>query len=38
MGEKDRILIEQEYPGKEDYIAHFYAMLPAFKEGYQMGL
>lgn len=28
----DKLLIEQTYPGKEDYIAHFYAMLPAFKD------
>lgn len=26
------ILIEQLYPGKEDYAAHFYALLPAFKD------
>lgn len=25
-------LIEQEYPGEEDYIAHFYHVLPAFKD------
>lgn len=24
------VLIEQEYPGDEDYIAHFYKVLPAF--------
>jgi len=29
---KDELLIEQTYPGKEDYIAHFYEMLPAFKD------
>lgn len=28
----DRILIEQTYPGTQDYIDHFYAMLPAFKD------
>lgn len=28
----DKLLIEQTYPGKEDYIAHFNAMLPAFKD------
>ena len=28
----DRLLIEQEYPGEEDYKNHFYAMLPAFKD------
>lgn len=26
------MLIEQTYPGKQDYIDHFYAMLPAFKD------
>ena len=26
------MLIEQTYPGEEDYIAHFNAMLPAFKD------
>ncbi len=29
-GEPDRILIEQTYPGLEDYRAHFYAVLEAF--------
>jgi hypothetical protein len=28
----DKMLIEQLYPGEEDYIAHFYALLPAFKD------
>ncbi len=28
----DTMLIEQTYPGVEDYKAHFYAMLPAFKD------
>lgn len=28
----DRLLIEQTYPGEQDYIDHFYAMLPAFKD------
>lgn len=28
----DKLLIEQTYPGREDYISHFYAMLPAFKD------
>lgn len=28
----NRLLIEQTYPGEEDYIAHFNAMLPAFKD------
>jgi hypothetical protein len=32
-GLKNRnVLIEQQYPGIEDYIAHFYAVLPAFKD------
>ncbi len=31
-GLSNKILIEQKYPGKEDYISHFYAMLPAFKD------
>lgn len=28
----DKMLIEQTYPGVDDYKAHFYAMLPAFKD------
>lgn len=28
----DKLLIEQTYPGEEDYKAHFYEMLPAFKD------
>lgn len=28
----DKLLIEQTYPGKQDYINHFNAMLPAFKD------
>lgn len=28
----NRLLIEQTYPGEQDYIAHFNAMLPAFKD------
>lgn len=28
----DKLLIEQTYPGEEDYINHFNAMLPAFKD------
>lgn len=28
----DKLLIEQTYPGVEDYIAHFKEMLPAFKD------
>ena len=27
-----RLLMEQTYPGEEDYKAHFYEMLPAFKD------
>jgi len=27
-----RIILKQEYPGEEDHIAHFYALLPAFKD------
>ena len=30
--EKDVVLIKQEYPGVEDYSAHFYSLLPAFKD------
>lgn len=28
----DKMLIEQTYPGKDDYIQHFNALLPAFKD------
>ena len=28
----DKLLIEQTYPGESDYIDHFNAMLPAFKD------
>ena len=32
-GLKDRnVLIEQQYPGDEDYVNHFNAVLPAFKD------
>lgn len=31
-GFKDEILIEQEYPGVEDIVDHFYSVLPAFKD------
>jgi len=27
-----RLLIEQTYPGREDYVQHFYSLLPAFKD------
>lgn len=29
---KDILLIKQEYPGVQDYIDHFYTLLPAFKD------
>lgn len=29
---KGKTLIEQTYPGDEDYISHFYTVLPAFKD------
>lgn len=29
---KDRLLVEQKYPGEDDYIAHFNALLPAFRD------
>ena len=29
---QDKLLIEQTYPGEQDYIDHFNAMLPAFKD------
>lgn len=32
FGSKNKLLIEQTYPGEEDYKAHFYAVLPAFKD------
>lgn len=28
----DKLLIEQTYPGEDDFVAHFYALLPAFKD------
>jgi len=31
-GNNNKLLIAQMYPGKEDYTAHFYAMLDAFKD------
>ncbi len=31
-GFKNEMIIEQLYPGKEDYINHFYTVLPAFKD------
>ena len=35
-GKADKLLIEQTYPGEEDYVAHFNAMLPAFKDNRYM--
>lgn len=32
----DKLLIEQTYPGIEDYTKHFYEMLPAFKDSRYM--
>jgi hypothetical protein len=29
---KGKVLIEQEYPGRQDYIDHFYCLLEAFKD------
>lgn len=29
---KDDVFIEQKYPGDEDYIRHFYEVLPAFRD------
>lgn len=29
---KDKLLMEQTYPGDDDIIAHFYTVLPAFKD------
>lgn len=31
-GEPERVLIEQTYPGEKDHIAHFQALLPAFRD------
>ena len=30
--QKDKLLIEQLYPGEEDYVNHFMTLLPAFKD------
>lgn len=30
--DRDKLLLEQTYPGKDDYIAHFNYLLPAFKD------
>jgi len=32
LGSGNRTLIEQVYPGKDDYFAHFNTMLPAFRD------
>jgi hypothetical protein len=32
FGAKGRTLIKQKYPGKKDYINHFYSLLPAFRD------
>ncbi len=31
-GSPNKILMEQTYPGREDYKAHFYSLLPAFTD------
>ncbi|GMA24900.1 hypothetical protein GCM10025864_26590 [Luteimicrobium album] len=31
-GDADRVLVEQRYPGVDDYRAHFDAVLPAFRD------
>ena len=33
---KDKLLIEQKYPGKEDVVNHFYEILPAIKDSRYM--
>ncbi len=33
---KDKLLIEQKYPGREDIINHFHAILPALKDNRYM--
>lgn len=30
--QRDRLLIEQTYPGVDDYVKHFMSLLPAFKD------
>ena len=32
VGDTKTVIFEQTYPGLEDFINHFYAMLPAFKD------
>lgn len=31
-GAPDRVLIEQQYPGHDDFVRHFYELLPAFMD------
>jgi len=31
-GDSDRVLVQQRYPGEDDYRAHFDAVLPAFRD------
>jgi hypothetical protein len=31
-GDADRVLMEQRYPGRADHVAHFEAVLPAFRD------
>jgi lipopolysaccharide biosynthesis protein len=31
-GAPDRVLIEQTYPGRDDHVRHFHALLPAFTD------
>jgi hypothetical protein len=32
VGDTKKVIIEQTYPGEEDYTKHFYELLPAFKD------
>lgn len=32
IGDSKKIIIEQTYPGEDDYTNHFYSLLPAFKD------
>ncbi|MEO5572117.1 MAG: glycoside hydrolase family 99-like domain-containing protein [Bacteroidia bacterium] len=32
MGSPDKVLIEQQYPGREDFVKHFYHILNALKD------
>jgi len=32
LGHKNKLIIEQLYPGEKDHIDHFYSILPAFKD------